>query len=207
MDNDFPASTFDEWAERYDRSVSIDQYPFLGYREVLACIVELAEPRPGLTVLDLGTGTGNLALLFQQHGCELWCTDFSKLMLEIARRKLPGAHFFHHDLRSPLPPGLGGRFERIVSAYVFHHFPLDEKIRILRTLADLHMAPGGRMVIGDIAFQDQAALEQFKTGAGEEWEDEFYWLADETISALMNIGIGVEYRQVSRCAGVFILTP
>jgi len=205
MENQFPASDFDDWAESYDNSVLIDQYPFLGYQDVLRRIIVLAEPRPGLSILDLGTGTANLASLFAREGCELWCTDFSEPMLTKARQKLPEAHFLLHDLHTPLPPALERPFDRIISAYVFHHFELVEKASIIQSLASRYLAPGGWIVIGDVAFQNRAALEKFKIEVGKEWEEEYYWLADETIPVLAKIGIRVEYQQVSPCAGVFIL--
>jgi len=201
----FPPSDFDNWAENYDNSVSTDQFPFHGYQEVLRQIIILARPRPGLSVLDLGTGTGNLAMLFTRAKCELWCTDFSEAMLAKARQKIPAAHFVLHDLRTDLPSGFTGPFDRIVSAYVFHHFELSEKIRILKSLA-ARLTPAGTIVIGDITFPGRAALEQIKAEAGDEWEDEFYWLADESLSALEGAGLQAAYQQVSSCAGVFVLS-
>jgi putative AdoMet-dependent methyltransferase len=201
----FPSSEFDDWAETYDYSVSVDQFPFYGYPDVLAKTVALAEARPGLSVLDLGTGTGNLAARFAAIGCELWCTDFSEPMLARAREKLPAARFALHDLRHPLPAEFRRPFDRIVSAYVFHHFEQDEKIRIIRSLSP-RLAPGGRMVIADITFQDRAALEWAKTEVGKEWEEEFYWLADGSLSALEKAGLSARYEQISKCAGVFVIT-
>ena len=122
----FLASEFDDWAETYDDSVSVDQFPFYGYKEVLGKTVELAKACPGISVLDLGTGTGNLALLFARLSCTLWCTDFSEPMLAKALQKLPQAHFCLHNLHDEWPAGFPDRFDRIVSAYVFHHFEPDE---------------------------------------------------------------------------------
>jgi len=203
----FPSSDFDDWAGTYDDSVSAGQFPFYGYRQVLAKTVEQAQARPGLSVLDLGTGTGNLALHFARLGCELWCTDFSDAMLAQARQKLPQAHFALHDLRGAWPAGFPARFDRIVSAYVFHHFELEEKVRFVKDLVQTHLVSAGQLVIADIAFPDQAALEDLKRRLGEQWEEEYYWIADETLPAIEQVGLKVQYAQVSSYAGIFTLYP
>ena len=100
MTNPFPHEEFDDWAESYDASVSNEKFPFTGYQEVMTNVVAMAEARPGMSVLDLGTGTGNLADGFSRLGCELWGTDFSAPMLAQACQKLPNAHFLQHDLRT-----------------------------------------------------------------------------------------------------------
>jgi len=163
MTDPFPHEDFDDWAESYDTSVSNDRFPFTGYQDVMTQMVTLAQVRPGMSVLDLGTGTGNLAAEWKRS------------------------------------------LDRIVSADVFHHFDLDEKVRILRGLLP-RPASGGSMVIGDIAFRDQAALDQVKAEAGEGWEDEFYWLADRSMLPLKKAGLQAGYQQVSSCAGIFVLS-
>lgn len=42
--------------------------------------------RPGARVVDLGTGTGSLARLFAQHGCDVTGVDIAAPLLEQARR-------------------------------------------------------------------------------------------------------------------------
>jgi putative AdoMet-dependent methyltransferase len=201
----FPASDFDPWAESYDRDVTTySDFPFAGYKQVLEKVVTLAEVRPGMEVLDLGTGTGNLAARFAEKGCSLWCTDFSEAMLTRARLKLPQAHFVLHDLRSAWPVELDRRFDRIVSGYVFHHFELDRKVDLCRELVDLHLAPQGRLVIADLSFPSQVALDEFKLGC-DDWEQEFYWLADESLRALTNAGLNANYEHISTCAGVYLI--
>lgn len=201
----FPASDFDAWAETYDQALREPAaFPFDGYDQVLKTILRRANPQAGQTVLDLGTGTANLALLFAEKGCRLTCTDFSEAMLAKARQKLPGASFFLHDLREKLPGELTQPFDHIVSAYVFHHFDLDQKIHICADLVRNHLTSGGSLLIGDISFPSQEAQETFRQGIPD-WEDEFYWLADESLAGLEKAGLTAAYLQVSPCAGVYTL--
>jgi putative AdoMet-dependent methyltransferase len=201
----FPVSDFDGWASTYDQDV-LDEahFPFTGYQQALDTVVRLTESQPGMRVLDIGTGTGNLAALLAAQGCCLWGTDFSPAMLEAAQRKLPQAQFVLADVRYGWPVELPPDFDRIVSAYTFHHFELEDKVRILAALA-AHLAPQGRLVIADIAFPDQASLENLCQLVGAAWEDEFYWVADETISRVNQAGMRAVFTPVSACAGVFVM--
>jgi putative AdoMet-dependent methyltransferase len=207
MDYDpYPASHFDDWAASYDETVAAEpRFPFDGYRRALETVLAQAQPEPGMSVLDLGVGTGNLSLLFVRTGCKLWCSDFSTEMLARAQVKLPGAHFIQVDLRAAWPAELEQRFDRIVSAYVFHHFPLELKVKLLAEMAAKRLAPDGRIVIADISFRHAAAREAVKEAVGEEWEEEEYWLADEALQALRQAGLQTVYTQVSSCAGVYCI--
>ncbi len=200
----FSPEDFDPWAENYDRDVATqNQFPFAGYERVLETVVQLAAPSAGMTILDIGTGTGNLAARFGKRGCEVWCSDFSEAMLEKARGKLPGAHFVLHDLRRAWPAELDRRFDRIVSAYVFHHFKLPEKVELCRSLVTQRLTRGGKLVIADISFPDANAMEAFARSVDELWEQEPYWLAEESIAGLTDAGLKAEYVQISGCAGVY----
>ncbi len=202
----FPPSEFDQWAGQYDQDVYRQDFPFTGYQRVLSEVVRRAQVGAGLSVLDLGAGTGNLAGLFAPFGCELWCTDFSPEMIELARKKLPGAHFFLHDLRRPFPPRLARRFDRIVSAYVFHHFELSEKVNILRRLLNEHLEPGGQILIADISFPTLQARDAVRQAAGAGWDEELYWIASEALPALETLEANVAYAQISDCAGIYQFT-
>ena len=200
----FPVEEFDAWAEVYDQSVANEQlFPFIGYRAALDKIIELAAPEPDMEILDLGIGTGNLALRFAATRCQIWGTDFSPAMLAKAREKLPQAHLFQADLCSDWPQELNCRFYRIVSGYVFHHFELEQKVQIIEMLVRQRLETHGSLIIADIAFLNQNALEKVKSEVGDEWEDEFYWLADECLPALEKTGLKAQFHPVSSCAGVF----
>ena len=202
----FPSSEFDHWAETYDQDVvSQDRFPFAGYEQTLRTVVELAAPEPGMTVLDIGTGTGNLAARFAERGCQLWCSDFSRAMLRQARHKVPAAQMVMHDLGGNWPSELDRRFNRIVSAYVFHHFTLRSKVKLATDMELRHLEPAGKLIIADLSFPDEESMRAFALSVGDLWDQEHYWLADESVAAMAEAGLKVGYLQVSACAGVYCI--
>ena len=190
----FPPSEFDPWAETYDQDViNLTQFSFDDYEQVLDQVVRQANPLAGMSLLDIGTGTGNLALHFAELGSELWCTDFSEPMLEKARAKLPTAHFISHDFRTDWPAELESkRFDRIVSAYVFHHVGQARKIEICKELVTQHLNSGGKLVIADLSFPTLPYREMFSKRVGDKWDDAPYWIVGTAIPALEKTGLRVE---------------
>jgi hypothetical protein len=79
---------------------------------------------------------------------------------------------------------------------------LEEKVGICRELVLQRLAPKGRVVIADLSFPSVAAMDDFRKSI-KDWEEEFYWLADESTRALNHAGFNVTYEQVSPCAGVY----
>lgn len=209
MDHTHRVQLFDDWAEYYDPSIQDDgTFPFDGYERVLDEIVRASGAQPGMMVLDLGTGTGNLAARFAALGCDLWGIDFSAEMLARAAEKLPQAVLVQAGLLDAWPEKLERRFDRIVSAYVLHEFDPLAKMELLRRLASRYLAARGRIVVGDIAFPTSGA----RARAHEKWahawdEEEFYWAADEAVEACEGTGLRVAYRQISSCGGVFVFGP
>lgn len=207
-ETEFHPDEFDTWAGSYDEDVTGSGFPFDGYQHVLQTVAQRANIAPGDAVLDLGAGTGNLARLLAEQGGVLWCLDFSAEMLARARQKLPPTTAFAQaDLRGAWPPEFRRRYQAIVSAYTFHHFPLEEKVELIAHLLEDYLVPGGRLVIGDIAFPDAAAQDALAREVGPEWEQEYYWLADRAMLAFTAAGWQAGYTQVSRCAGVFVIQP
>ena len=200
---------FDEWAAEYERFVlSAKGFPFEGYDAVLEEVVRQSDSSAGITVLDLGIGTGTLSRRFVALGCSVCGIDFSKEMLARARASLPGVTLVQADLLGEWAGLLGRRFDRIVSSYVLHEFDLETKVDLVARLSRDHLGVGGRIVIGDIAFPTLDALERAHQRNRESWDDsEHYWAADETIGRFQAKQISVSFTEVSACGGVFVFTP
>jgi len=196
---------FDNWAKNYDNSILSDQdvFPFAGYDHILDQVVNIAKIRPNMRVLDIGIGTGNLADRFLDQGCDVWGVDFSVEMLAQTQVKLPQAHLIHADLLGDWTRQLRPPYERVVSAYVFHEFELETKIKLLQQIFSECLFESGFIVIADIAFPSV----ELRAAASQYWqlwgEDEFYWAADEAIVECEQAGIDSEYMQISSCGGIF----
>ena len=76
-----------------------------------------------------------------------------------------------------------------------------QKIDFLRKLQS-QLNENGRIVIGDVAFETRAELDQCRQKAGSEWdEEEIYFVADELRAFFPNLS----FTQISYCAGVLVL--
>lgn len=126
-------------------------------------------------------------------------------MLERAKQALPNARFAQADVLADLPKELPDGFDAIVSAYLLHEFPLHQKVAILRR-ASKHLARGGTIVVGDIAFETEEARKQARHYWQGVWDDdEHYWAADRDVVALQEAGFAVSYMQISACGGIFVI--
>ncbi len=97
----------------------VDRMLLPRYRRLLA---EL-ELDPSLDVLDVGTGTGTLAVAFAERGHRVAGIDVSPRLLRTARRRLPGVHLRTMDL-ADLPRHVAdGAFGIVACAYVLHGLP------------------------------------------------------------------------------------
>lgn len=80
------ARVFDRVAERYDL---MNDLMSLGlHRLWKAFAVELARVRPGERVLDLASGSGDLARALRRRGAQVWMSDVNGRMLAVGRDRL-----------------------------------------------------------------------------------------------------------------------
>ena len=197
---------FDLWSDGYDKSVGLSDeentYPFAGYKDVLGTIFKTIMEKPNAAVLDIGFGTGTLTTKLYENGCTIYGQDFSSRMIELAAEKMPGAHLYQGDFTRGLVESLmGRRYDFIVATYSLHHLTDEQKVSFLRDLRDL-LNPGGQILIGDVAFETRAELEQCWKAAGDKWDDEeIYFVVDE----LKKIFPALTFTRISYCAGILSL--
>lgn len=102
----------------------------------------------GHQVLDLGCGTGTLALLIKSHHpkADVFGLDADPKVLEVARAKAVKAGLnvrFDHGMAFELPYP-DASFHRVISSLLFHHLARENKERTLKEI--FSRAPAGRRV-------------------------------------------------------------
>lgn len=132
---------YDRWAAIYD----VEGNPLVAIEQphVDALLGDIR----GLTVLDLGCGTGRHTLRLAQRGAIVTAIDFSEGMLDRAREKSRGfeVQFIQHDLATALP--LPDRsFDRVLCGLVLDHIAdLGLLFREMRRVC--RPAPAGWIVV------------------------------------------------------------
>jgi len=118
--------------------------------------IDLAAVGPGSKVLDVATGTGDLAIEAASRGAEVIGSDFSEGMLERARAKAPQIRFEQADaLALPYPDDA---FDAATVGFGARNFSdlgrgLAEMARVVR--------PGGRVVVLEITTPTRPPLSTF----------------------------------------------
>jgi demethylmenaquinone methyltransferase / 2-methoxy-6-polyprenyl-1,4-benzoquinol methylase len=138
---------FDSVAERYD--VMNDLMSLGLHRAWKTFAVGIARPRPGERVLDVATGSGDLAVALcrrTQPGGEVWITDINRRMLERGRDRLLDAGIAAPAVqcdgeRLPFPTGY---FDCVTVGFGLRN--MTRKEAALAEMARV-LKPGGRLVV------------------------------------------------------------
>lgn len=208
--HDFMA-LFDQWAPSYDDTVfrSEPADGFEDYARVLERVVELSGAGPGRAVLDVGSGTGNLARLLFESGAAVTAVEPSGEMRRIAGEKLPAVPVLDGQFLA-LPVGDETQ-DAVVSTYAFHH--LDDRQKTVGAREMLRvLRSGGRVVLGDIAWADEAARaamvrrfeQEGKLDLVREIEEEYYPLIGLLVSIFAALGCSVYVERLNDWVWVLV---
>ncbi len=141
-------------------------------------LIELANFRYGARVLDVGCGTGTLAIRLKQKRDDVVVSGIDGDNAVLARAKKKAAKFgvniqFDQGLSFALPYA-DATYDQIVSTLFFHHLLWDDKIATLKEALRV-LKPGGHLHIADwgkatspmmrILFYGVQLLDGFKTTA------------------------------------------
>ena len=151
---------FDRIAGFYDRMNSVMTAGMHHrWRERAA---DLADVRPGDRVLDVATGTGDLAIALAKRvapGGEVVGSDFSEGMLEHARRKAGSAANVRFETANALALPYGdGEFAAATVGFGARNF--SDLAQGLREMARV-VRPGGRVVVLEITTPQRPPLSTF----------------------------------------------
>lgn len=128
--------------EFFDRLAPGWDADMIRHDDIIAKILDGADIRPGVTVLDVACGTGVLIPDYQSRNvASVTGVDISPEMVRIARSKFPGVNFLCGDVETL--EGIG-KFDRIMVYNAFPHFPdPDNLIRVLSGMLN----PGGTLTV------------------------------------------------------------
>lgn len=143
-----PAARFDALTPVFDVFVRATTREGTSKRKLL----EQAQLEGALDVLDLGSGTGTLAIWAKQRNPSLRIRglDGDPTIVEQARRKAARAGVeipFDEGLSYELPYE-DGCFDRVLSSLFFHHLVLRDKERTIGEIARV-LRPGGELHVAD----------------------------------------------------------
>jgi ubiquinone/menaquinone biosynthesis C-methylase UbiE len=159
------------WGWRYDLLVWGTDLLLRGsVRQLRRQAIALAQLQPGERVLDVGCGTGTLALLAQERvgetgrvaGIDPGPRQIARARAKAARCRLPIA--FSQGVIEQLPFA-DHSFDVVLSTLMMHHLPDDLKRRGLTEIARV-LTPEGRLVVVDFKHGAERGGQPAQLGAG-----------------------------------------
>lgn len=129
-------------------------------------VLAAADVRPGDRAVDLGCGTGQLALPLAQRGAQVLAVDVSapmidRLRLHATERGLSGVDALALPIEELSLPAAS--VDLVVTSYAFHHLRDADKAKVVAA-AGVWLRPGGRLIVADMMFgrgatsQDRAII-------------------------------------------------
>lgn len=192
---------FDDWVDSYDASVS-GQDPeyrdvFEKYEEILSGVANKSFG----TVVEFGTGTGNLTAKLIDAGHKVIGIEPNDAMRAVTAKRFPDLVLIDGDLLDFEPPQ---KVDTFVSSYVFHHLKDNEKEKALSTYATI-LPVGGKIVFADTVFTSEEAKQAQiikERGRGfnnvaDDLEREYYTTIPVLTKSFEKAGFDVQFEQMN----------
>ena len=195
---------FDLWANDYDKTVSISNdnntYPFAGYKDILNKIYNDILHSSAKRILDVGFGTGVLTYKLYEKGITIYGQDFSKSMIDLAKKKMPNAYLYEYDFSKGLIQDLNNqKYDAVIATYSLHHLNDIEKEKFIKDSIFPVLKNNGILYIGDVAFKSRLELENYKHQNIKIWDnDEVYWVYNEVKEKFKKC----TFEKYSECSGI-----
>ncbi|MBE9525198.1 MAG: class I SAM-dependent methyltransferase [Chloroflexi bacterium] len=120
-------------------------------------------PKKGMSILDVGCGTGSYLEFYKRFQCELFGIDPSPAMLDIAKERLgESANLFHGSADDmPYPDDC---FDLIVSMLVMHEIDHELRLAVIDEIKRV-LKPSGKILLIDFNPGPIQSFEGWKTKA------------------------------------------
>lgn len=193
---------FDGWYHSYDASVAGEdpEYRdvFEGYDEILNAVTSKVVG----TILEFGTGTGNLTAKLIDAGHQVIGIEPNTVMRGLTADRFPSIEVKDGDL---IDFETGGKtIDSIASSYVFHHLTDEEKGIALKKYAQL-LPINGKVVFADTTFitedAKQAQIDKERArnfnNVADDLEREYYTTLPVLMKLFQEAGFEVTIKQLN----------
>ena len=187
--------------DSYDASVS-GQDPeyrdvFEKYNDILSAVANKSFG----TVVEFGTGTGNLTAKLIDEGHNVIGIEPNDAMRAVTAKRFPNLVLIDGDLLDFEAPQ---KVDTFVSSYVFHHLKDNEKEKALSTYATI-LPVGGKIVFADTVFtseeakQAQISKERARgfNNVADDLEREYYTTIPVLTKSFEKAGFDVQFEQMN----------
>lgn len=192
---------FDEWIDSYDASVSGEDPEYRDVFEKYEDILLAVTHKSFGTVVEFGTGTGNLTEKLIKAGYNVIGIEPNDAMRRVTAERFPEISVVDGDL---LAFNVEYNIDTFVSTYVFHHLTDVEKGKALRKYASL-LSTGGKIVFADTIFiTEQAKIDQIEKersrgfhNVADDLEREYYTTIPVLERAFKDAGFTVQFERMN----------
>lgn len=192
---------FDDWVHSYDASVSGEDPEYRDVFDKYDEILSAVAAKSFGTIVEFGTGTGNLTAKLIDAGHSVIGIEPNDAMRAVTAKRFPELLILNGDL---MAFDLPNTVDTFVSSYVFHHLKDTEKEDALSRYANL-LSAGGKVVFADTVFtseeakQAQISKERARgyNNVADDLEREYYTTIPNLSQAFEKAGFDVQFEQMN----------